>query len=199
MGFNNYSENDKKFIKYVLKSDENDLQFTEKSVKMALKASIADELDTAREHASTPKIYKDKIELGLDYTNRNKRIKSYITYYKEKLNAGKMIGYDKESRKSDINKIYDRVLLSGKLPSYYKDLRTRIADVMAGKYIASLNDSEFIQLLQEEQLVSPEQVKSLTRKYKDIENLTDEVYIQSNWKTIADTQKKSTEIKGEVK
>ena len=55
-----------------------------------------------------------------------------------------------------------------------------------------------MKLLQDEQLVSPEQVQSLTRKYRDIENLQDEVYIQSNWKSIAKAQEKSTEIQGEI-
>ena len=70
---------------------------------------------------------------------------------------------------------------------------------MADKYIASLNDSEFIQLLEEEKLVSQDQVESLTRKYKDIEDLQDEVYIQSNWKTVSQAQKDHTTVQGEVK
>ena len=193
-----YSENDEKFIKYVLQSDARDLQFTEDSVKMALRESIGEELDIAREHVLKQKVYKDKEELGLDYTDKNKRIKSYISYYMNELNKGRLVGYDEKSREAEIKRIYDRVL-SGKSSRYYKDMPTRIADVMAGKYIASLNDSEFIKLLQEEQLVSPEQVESLTRKYRDIGKLQDEVYVQSNWKRIAKVQEKSTEIQGEVK
>ena len=114
------------------------------------------------------------------------------------LNKGNMVGYNKESREADIEKIYSSVI-EGKSSSYYKDMRTRIADVMAGKYIASLNDSEFLKLLQDEQLVSPEQIQSLTRKYRDIEDLQDEVYVQSNWKSIVKAQEKSTQIQGEVK
>ena len=109
-----------------------------------------------------------------------------------------MIGYNEESRNAEIDKIYSKVL-EGKSSKYYKDMKTRIADVMAGKYIASLNDSEFMKLLQEEQLVSPGQVQSLTRKYREIEDLQDEVYVQSNWKSIAKAQEKSTEIQGEGK
>ena len=120
-----------------------------------------------------------------------------------KLNEGKMVGYSEETRKAEIETIYKGVL-SGKLPKYYEDMKVRVAKLMAGKYIASLNDSEFLQLLQDEKLVSPEQVQSLTRKYRDIEHLLDEAYIQSNWKTIASIQEKTTEeekegIEGEVK
>ena len=118
-----------------------------------------------------------------------------------------MIGYNEETRECDIEKVYNAVIsdkISKNYKPYYKDMRTRIADVMAGKYIASLNDSEFLQLLQDEKLISPEQVQSLTRKYRDIEHLLDEAYIQSNWKTIASIQEKTTEeekegIEGEVK
>ncbi len=192
-----YDENDQKFIRYVLKSDARDLKFTEYTVKMALRQSIREELDIARDHVLNQKLYKDKEELGLDYTNKNARIKSYISYYMEQLNKGSMIGYNEESRQADIEKIYSRIIHS-EVFKYGKDMKTRLADVMAGKYIASLNDSEFMKLLQDEQLVSPEQVQSLTRKYRNIENLQDEVYIQSNWKSIAKAQEKSTEIQGEI-
>lgn len=202
-----YSENDERFIRYILKSDGKDLDFTEAGIKMALKESIAEEMDIAREHAKNQKRYQDKEELGLDYTNKNSRIKKYISDYERKWNEGKMIGYNEETRECDIEKVYNAVIsdkISKNYKPYYKDMRTRIADVMAGKYIASLNDSEFLQLLQDEKLVSPEQVQSLTRKYRDIEHLLDEAYIQSNWKTIASIQEKTTEeekegIEGEVK
>lgn len=193
-----YNENDERFIKYVLKSDARDLQFTEDSIKIALRESIGEELDIARDHVLNRKVYKDKEELGLNYTGKNARIKTYISYYMKRLNEGRMIGYNEKSREADMEKIYSR-LLEGKASKYYKDMRTRVADVMAGKYIASLNDSEFMKLLQEEQLVSPEQVQSLTRKYRDIEDLRDEVYVQSNWKSIVKAQEKSTQIQGEVK
>lgn len=202
-----YSENDERFIRYILKSDGKDLDFTEAGIKMALKESIAEEMDIAREHAKNQKRYQDKEELGLDYTNKNSRIKIYISDYERKWNEGKMIGYNEETRECDIEKVYNAVIsdkISKNYKPYYKDMRTRIADVMAGKYIASLNDSEFLQLLQDEKLISPEQVQSLTRKYRDIEHLLDEAYIQSNWKTIASIQEKTTEeekegIEGEVK
>ena len=134
-------------------------------------------------------------------------IKLYISDYEHRWKEGRMIGYNEEKREKDIEKVYHSVIsgnISKSFQQYYKDMRTRIADVMAGKYIASLNDSEFLQLLQDEKLISPEQVQSLTRKYRDIEHLLDEAYIQSNWKTIASIQEKTTEeekegIEGEVK
>ena len=202
-----YSENDERFIRYILKSDEKDLNFTEAGIKMALKESIAEEMDIAREHAKNQKRYQDREELGLDYTSKNARIKLYISDYEHRWKEGRMIGYNEEKREKDIEKVYHSVIsgnISKSFQQYYKDMRTRIADVMAGKYIASLNDSEFLQLLQDEKLISPEQVQSLTRKYRDIEHLLDEAYIQSNWKTIASIQEKTTEeekegIEGEVK
>ncbi len=193
-----YSENDEKFIRYVLKSDARDLQFTKRTAKMALKESIGEELDIARDHVLRQKLYRDKEELGLDYTKKNARIKTYISRYMRKLNNGEMIGYNAETRKAEIGTIYKGVL-SGKLPKYYEDMKIRVAKLMAGKYIASLNDSEFLQLLKKEALISQEQAKSLTRKYRDIKDLQDEVYIQSNWKTVAKAQKDNTQIQGEGK
>lgn len=193
-----YSENDEKFIRYVLKSDTRDLQFTKRTAQLALRESIGEELDIARDHVLNQKVYRDKEELGLDYTNKNARIKSYIYRYMRKLNEGEMVGYNAETRNTEIETIY-KGILSGKLPKYYEDTKIRVAKLMAGKYIASLNDSEFLQLLKEESLISQEQEKSLTRKYKYIENLQDEVYIQSNWKSVSKAQKEHTNVQGEVK
>lgn len=193
-----YSENDEKFIRYVLKSDTGDLQFTKRTTQLALRESIGEELDIARDHVLNQKVYRDKEELGLDYTKKNARIKSYISRYMRKLNEGEMVGYNAETRNTEIETIY-KGILSGKLPKYYEDTKIRVAKLMAGKYIASLNDSEFLQLLKEESLISQEQEKSLTRKYKYIENLQDEVYIQSNWKSVSKAQKEHTNVQGEVK
>ena len=193
-----YSENDEKFIRYALKSDARDLQFTKRTAQIALKESIGEELDIARDHVLRQKLYRDKEELGLDYTKKNARIKTYISRYMRKLNNGEMIGYNAETRKAEIETIYKGVL-SGKLPKYYEDMKTRVAKLMASKYIASLNDSEFLQLLKKEGLISQEQAESLTRKYRDIKDLQDEVYIQSNWKTVAKAQKDNTQIQGEGK
>ena len=55
-----YSENDERFIRYILKSDGKDLDFTEAGIKMALKESIAEEMDIAREHAKNQKDIKTK-------------------------------------------------------------------------------------------------------------------------------------------
>ena len=193
-----YSENDEKFIRYVLKSDTGDLQFTKRTAQLALRESIGEELDIARDHVLNQKVYRDKEELGLDYTKKNARIKSYLSRYMRKLNEGEMVGYNAETRNTEIETIY-KGILSGKLPKYYEDTKIRVAKLMAGKYIASLNDSEFLQLLKEERLISQEQEESLTRKYKDIENLQDEVYIQSNWKSVSKAQKEHTNVQGEVK
>ena len=41
-------------------------------------------------------------------------------------------------------------------------------------------------------LISNEQYKSLTRKYKDIQDLKSEEYEQKNWKIISSMQKEAT-------
>ena len=64
--------------------------------------------------------------------------------------------------------------------------------MIGAKYLATLNDTEFIRLLQETQIINDEQYKSLTRKYKDIPNLDDEVSEHENWKEISTMQKQAT-------
>ena len=60
------------------------------------------------------------------------------------------------------------------------------------KYIASLNDSEFMALIEKEGIISPKEKESLTRKYREIPDLTGQVYIQSAWEVVTKLQRRAT-------
>ena len=184
-------ETEEAFIKYILKSDRRDMDFTEKSVKRALRESIGEELDIARKHALEGKAYEDKEELGISYDKKNTRIRQYITYYQKQLQAGKMIGYNDRRREEEVLQIYNSIL-QNKSSESIKGIEQRIADVMAGKYIASLNDSEFMALIEKEGIISPKEKESLTRKYREIPDLKGQVYIQSAWKDVTKLQRRAT-------
>ena len=64
--------------------------------------------------------------------------------------------------------------------------------MISANYISSLNDMEFMKLIQDTEIINDEQYKSLTRKYKDIPDLKAEVYDQKNWKEISTMQKEAT-------
>lgn len=63
---------------------------------------------------------------------------------------------------------------------------------IAAKYISTLNDYEFLQLLKDTEMITDDQEKSLTRKYKDISDLKGEAYLGKQWKKIKEAQKKAT-------
>ena len=72
-------------------------------------------------------------------------------------------------------------------------MKERMAMMISAQYLATLNDIEYMQLLQDTGIINEEQYKSLTRKYRDIPNLKGEVYEQKTWKVISTMQKEATE------
>ena len=122
-----------------------------------------------------------------------KRIKKYILYFKNRLKNGL---YTSENKQEDIEKIYQNIK-NGKRSTLYAGMDKRIALEIAAQFIATLSDSEFMELLKEEKLINDSQYKSLTRKYKDID-IKKESQIQSNWIPIEKAQEnvaKGEEIK----
>ena len=75
----------------------------------------------------------------------------------------------------------------------------KLALKFATEYLSTLNDFEFLSLIEQKGLVTEEQSKSLHRKYKEIgrEGLIKESYMQEEWKKIAKAQEASTTKLGE--
>ena len=180
------------FIQYICKMNADDFNFIVQVAEKATKEGIKAELEIARKCVEERKQYEDKEELGLDYSAKNARIKAYITYYEKQLQDGKLMGYGNKNLEQEVEKIFGNIE-SGKKNPNYLNMEQRIAMLIGTRYIATLNDIEFIELLQDTELINEEQYKSLTRKYKDIPDLKSEVYIQSDWKGITALQEKATQ------
>lgn len=183
---------DQGFIQYICNTNQKDFEFTVKIVEAATKQSIIDELDIARQYVQKGEKYTDKEESGLSYASKNTRIKQYMIYYKSMLQAGKLVGYTEKTKQHEVQQIMEHIKSEKKMQNYL-NMEERIAMSIAAKYISSLNDHEFIQLLLDYEFITENQHKSLVRKYKDIPNLKQEVYIQKNWKKISGEQKKITQ------
>lgn len=83
----------------------------------------------------------------------------------------------------------------GKDEDTYPNLREKLSLEFGARYIATLNDFEFFDLLLSTGLITDEQAKSLTRKYKDIgqEGLKRELDVPKEFRTIMTEQAKETE------
>ncbi len=180
------------FITYICNMNEDDFNFTQSIVENATRETVREELVTARTNIEQGIKYKDKEELGLDYSNKNYRIKGYMAYYRKKLESGELIGYDETDLNEETNKVINYIKGANN-NSRFLNMQERMALIIGARYIATLNDIEFMQLLQDTGIISKEKYKSLTRKYKDIANLKDEVYVQSNWKDITKMQQRAVD------
>lgn len=182
---------DEGFINYICSTNPENYALTVRIVDEATKQSTQDELTIARECVQKRSAYEDKEELGYDYSMKNARIKKYITYYESQLEEGNLVGYNEESLEREASRVVENIK-NGKHNENYLPYEERIAMMISANYLATLNDIEFMKLLQDTQIINEEQYKSLTRKYKDIPDLKAEVYDQKNWKEISTMQKEAT-------
>ena len=74
------------------------------------------------------------------------------------------------------NIIYNNIEY-GKKSKDMLNKKERMAISIAAKYISTLSDHEFLQLLKSTEIVTKEQEESLTRKYKDVD-LNKEKYVR---------------------
>lgn len=88
----------------------------------------------------------------------------------------------------------EREAISQNSDNSYPDFKERLALEFGARYIATLNDFEFFDLIKSAGLITEEQAVSLTRKYKDIgqEGLRREVYVQPQYKQIMQEQERDT-------
>lgn len=100
--------------------------------------------------------------------------------------------YTSEEIEQDVQGVLNNINNPNKKSYLHLKRDERISMEFGAKYISTLNDIEFMQLLLDTQIIDTQQFKSLTRKYKDI-NLLEEVYVQENWKKITKAQEDSLE------
>ena len=97
------------------------------------------------------------------------------------------VNYKEQDKKQDVEQIMENIKSPRKRNYAYFSPRKRIALELGRKYLATLDDFEFINLLLNTNLINENEYKSLTRKYKDFD-FKSEQYIQSNWSAIVKTQ-----------
>lgn len=169
------------FVQYTCNTNKDDFAYTTKIVEEATRQSIFDEQDKAR--AVLQK--RETLTSSSDFKKRDERIKSYIEYYKDK----NLSDYTDEDKQNDVEVMMQNIRNTAKRSHIHLSMSRRIALEMGAKYLATLNDVEFMRLLLDTKTISKSQYDSLTRKYKDI-NLHDEMYMQDNWKDIKQEQEK---------
>ena len=164
------------FVKYTCDSNEEDLEYTIKIVEEATKQGILDEQEKARQIISKG----EDFEISEEFKNRDMRISEYIEYYKTK----NLENYSEQQKEQDMMQVLENIKNPNKTSPIYLGSSKRIALELGRKYLATLDDFEFIQLLVDTNLITEEQYKSLTRKYKDFD-FRKEQDMQANWIAIS--------------
>ena len=175
------------FIRYICMTTKSDFDFTTKMIDQATRQSVEDELDRARDIVVNSKSFTP----DPNFPDRDSRIEMYISYYRQLDEQGKLSKkqYTNANRSQDISNIMESISY-GKKKLNFLSFDERIAKEMGLKYLSSLNDREFFDLLLKTKIVTPEQFDSLTRKYKDID-LQKEVHVQEKWKKVSAEQEQS--------
>ena len=174
------------FVQYTCNTNPSDFAYTTQIVEEATRQSIVDEQEKAREIIQK----HEPMLISQDFQMRDKRIQSYVKYYQDK----DISQYTEEDKQRDVETMMKNIVDSKKKSDLHFSMDQRIALEMGAKYLATLNDIEFMQLLRDTGTVNAVQYASLTRKYKDID-LKSEVYVQEAWKRITKEQAEAVEEK----
>lgn len=174
------------FVQYTCNTNPSDFAYTTQIVEETTRQSIVDEQERAREIIRK----HEPMIISQDFQMRDKRIQSYVKYYQDK----DISQYTEEDKQRDVETMMKNIGDSKKRSDLHFSMDQRIALEMGAKYLATLNDIEFMQLLRDTGTVNAVQYASLTRKYKDID-LKSEVYVQEAWKRITKEQAEAVEEK----
>jgi len=172
------------FIRYICGTTPEDYKFTRDMLYEASKQSIAEEQERARQIV----LGNEKLEVNEDFSNKTARIKGYIEYY---TNLGITEDYSEEAIQKDIeHELIEQMCGETEHPN----MREKLALEFGAKYIATLNDIEFFDLLKQTGIVNEEQAKSLTRTYREIgkERLQREKYEAPEWVSLSKEQIEET-------
>lgn len=170
------------FVEYVLNTNPEDFAYTKRIVTEATKQGILDEQAKAREIArkKMPLVFPSN-----DFSLRDNRVSAYVGYY---LNKNNLDNYSDEDKNKDLESVLRNIQSPTKSNKYFLKMPERFALEFGAKYLATLNDIEFMELLRAKGFVNDQQFASLTRKYKDIKDLHGESEMQDNWKKISKAQ-----------
>lgn len=183
-------------INYILNTNQKDFKYTKQIVKGATIQSIWDEQKIARDYVSGEKPLKECYKLSNnDFKNKSQRIDYYIRYYRRMAQDSNidLEHYSRENKLNDLNTVFDNINNPTKSSPLYYKMSERIALEIGAKYLSTLNDIEFMDLLRASGLVNDEQYQSLTRKYRNIK-LPSEFQVQRNWEEITQNQAQAEQL-----
>lgn len=168
------------FIIYLCNVTQKDYEFTVETTKAATKQALMDELD---------EVLNGKVEDDPRYplrTNRKKEIASDV----EREYQNWMIDVEKQEYVTEYMRRNEEVKNHNYIPMSH-----RIGIALGANYIETLNDREFVELLEATDMLTPEQLADIHVKYKD---LSDEELAkdsrQAGWVEIQQKQKEEDGI-----
>ena len=189
------------FVKHITPED---FRFTVEACEKSLEEAIDAELDVAQSVA-TGRISADDIQ---STGKKSARINTYINSFMTSLDKAYNENLFQEYSKNPLNGFKKKVWLDKtkakiksealSLDSRYENsngtipLYERVAMDIGAQYIASLNDMQFFELIQNAKLITPEQAESLQRPYSTFDFRT-ESQPHKVWDNIAKLQKAETE------
>lgn len=151
------------FAKYIVGVNPVEYEFTKNMVERASMQARKDEINRAGKAVFS----REDFSISSDFPNRDARIKMYIEGIKNGRNL------DEVSKEAEV------------------DPRKKLALEFGAKYLSTLNDFEFFDLIKRAGIINRTQAKSLTRTYREIgrEELKRELYELDEWKTIKEEQR----------
>lgn len=156
-------------VEYLVNTPEKDYEFTKKTIKHAILESVRIEQEEAR------RIVLESSEFVKEegFEKKDARISEYISHYNEQVKEN---GYGEE-KKQDILAVVQE---NGK---HYLSMKECIAMKMAGDYLATLSDREFMQQLLDMGIIGLDEKDKLTVKYKNID-IHKKTKTDENWEKI---------------
>lgn len=174
-----------KFVEYIARTNKKDFEWTQTMIQAAREQAICDEVEEALDIVKGTK--KEKKVKGQE--ERERRIKIYTKMFRKQVQMmnerGHVCG---ESNFEQMKEFQKRCVMRTAYPSKEEGLSLEFA----AKYLASLSDTEFMDLLKATGKVTNEQYASLTRKYKEID-LEKEYMTHGAWDKISAAQSLAVE------
>lgn len=176
---------DEEFAKFILQVTPEEYAFTEEMILKASRKSIEYEQAEARRYA----LSGEEFVLSQEFPYRDARIQSHIRHYKS---IGITEDYPEESIRKDAE---TELAAQSHYIELYPNFRDKMALEFGARYLATLNDIEFLNLIRSVGIITEKKAASLTRTYKEIgeEGLRKEVSMQRELKEIIQEQVEETE------
>lgn len=173
------------FVKYITRTNQKDFEWTKEMIEQARRQAIENELTESLEVAKG----NQKVSFVKGQEARARRIRFYERIYKEQITKMQLRGYTLTETDYQEMKNFQ---LKNTVSKLYPSMKESMAFEFATKYLASLSDTEFMDLLKATEKITQKQEKSLTRKYKEID-LQEEYMTHGQWDAISEAQSQAVE------